>query len=161
MQNPREFRRSIGKAASHQAGTDIAMKTDRELPGTQELICHLELIAAAEAPADVLSAVQGYLNAWPKERVERLQTIDGGWAPFDQNQMPSQVNGVRDLRRIRDAVYRQCAALRQARVELTPELMELDEILFIAVQLAESMKAPEFKTRSPAATARSRLLNLL
>ena len=142
-------------------GIDLAMKTNRESPGTQNLLYYLELIAAAEVPVEVLSAVQGYLNAWPKERVKSLQRVDGGWAPFDEHQTPSQVNGVGDLKRIRDAVHLQCVALRQARVQLTPELVELDEILFIATQLTESMKTPEFKARPPVATGRSRLLNLL
>lgn len=137
------------------------MKTDREPAATQMLFGYLELIAAAEVPTEVLRAIQGYLNAWPKERVKSLQRMDGGWAPFDKDQMPSEVNGVRDLRRIREAVHRQCVALRETRVQLTPELIELDEILFIASQLAESMKAPEFKARLPAATRRSRLLNLV
>jgi hypothetical protein len=142
-------------------GIDMTMGTDKESPGLLNLLHHLEQIAAAEVPAEVLRAVQVYLNAWPKERVKSLQRVDGGWAPFDEDQMPSQVNGVGDLRRIRDAVHFQCAALKQAHVQLTPELIELDEILFIAAQLTESMKAPEFKARSPMATGRSRLLNLL
>jgi hypothetical protein len=137
------------------------MRTDGEPSGTQSVLHYLELIAAAEVPTEVLSAVQGYLTAWPKERVGNLQRVDGGWAPFDQDQMPLHVNGAEDLKRIRDAVHRQCVALRQARVQLTPELIELDEVLFIATQLMESMKAPEFKARLPVATGRSRLLNLL
>ena len=137
------------------------MKMDREPAGTQMLFSHLELIAAAEVPAEVLRAIQGYLNAWPKDRVKSLQRVDGGWAPFDEDQMPSEVDGVQDLRRIRDGVHLQCVALKQARVQLTPELIELDEVLFIASQLAESMKAPEFKARPRAATGRSRLLSLV
>jgi len=74
--------------------------------------------------------------------------------------MPLQVTGVGDLKRIRDAVHRHCVVLGQARVQLTPELIELDEILFIATQLTESMKAPGFKARPPVATGRSRLLNI-
>ena len=137
------------------------MNTNGETPGTQPLLHFLELIAAAEAPAGVLSAVQDYLNAWPKERVANLQRVDGGWAPFDQDQTPSQVENVADLKRFRYAVRSQCVALQQARLQLTPEIMELDEILFIALQLTESMKVPEFKTRAPAARNGSRLLNLL
>ena len=90
-----------------------------------------------------------------------MQKIDGGWAPFDQDQTPSRINGVRDLWRVRDAVYRQCAALRQACLQLTPELMELDEILFLATQLAESMKMPEYKAHTRAVTARFRLAKLV
>jgi hypothetical protein len=77
-------------------GIDFAMETDKEPSGTQEAFYYVELIAAAEVPAQVLSAQQSYLNAWPTERVKILQMEDGGWAPFDGNQTPSQINGVRD-----------------------------------------------------------------
>ncbi len=137
------------------------MNTDGETPGTQPLLHFLELIATAEAPEEVLRAVQEYLDAWPKERVANLQRVDGGWAPFDHDQMPSRVHNVEDLRRFRDAVSSQCIALKQASLQLTAEILELDEILFIAVQLTESMKVPEFKARAPAAGRRSPLLNLL
>lgn len=137
------------------------MNTNGETPGTQPLLHFLELIAAAEAPAAVLSAVQEYLNAWPMERIANLQRVDGGWAPFDHDQTPSQVENVADLKRFRYAVRSQRVALQQARLQLTPEIMELDAILFIALQLTESMKVPEFKTRAPAAGTGSRLLNLL
>jgi hypothetical protein len=137
------------------------MKINRESPVNESLLHYLDLIAAAEGPAQVLRAVQSYLNAWPKERIESLQRVDGGWAPFDRNQIPAVVNGVGGLRLIRDNVRRQCAALRQAKVQVTPELTELDEMLLIATQCAESMKTPGFKARSPAAAARSRMLNLL
>ncbi|MGA8004460.1 MAG: hypothetical protein WCA17_00010 [Burkholderiales bacterium] len=137
------------------------MGTQRELPDAQNLLHYLELIAAAEAPADVLDAVQRYLDAWPKARIKALQKIDGGWAPFSQRQAPSRINGVRDLRRVRDAVYGQCAALRQAGVQLTPELMELDEILFVATRLAESMRTPEYKARAAGNTGRLRLAKLV
>ncbi|MGA8051640.1 MAG: hypothetical protein WCA09_15790, partial [Burkholderiales bacterium] len=103
----------------------MAMKTDGETPEPQELRHFLELIATAEVPAEVLSAVQDYLNAWPKERVANLQRVDGGWAPFDHDQTPSQVHSVRDLWRFRDAVHSQCIALKQARLQLTPEILEL------------------------------------
>jgi len=66
-------------------GIDLAMKPDREPPGAQDLLCYLKLIAAAEAPAEVLSAVQGYLTAWSKERAEDPQRVDGDWASFDQD----------------------------------------------------------------------------
>ncbi len=106
--------------------------------GTPEFFRYLRLIALAEAPAAVLRAVQGYLNAWPKERVHSLQAVDGGWAPFDWNQRPRQVNGVRDLRRIGDAVHRHSTFLREAGMTPTLELVELDEFLLVAVEKAEN-----------------------
>jgi hypothetical protein len=129
--------------------------------GVPELLHCLELIAVAEAPAGVVEVIRNYLAAWPKERIDSVQAVDGGWAPFDLSQRPSPVNGIQDLRCIRDAVHRQCVSLRTAGLALTPELMELDEILFIAAQMAESLGAPGYKTRSSAVAARTGLFALV
>ena len=137
------------------------MGTSRSPLETPNLLHFLELIAAAEAPLEVVAAIRSYLAAWPKERILSVQTVDGGWTPFDQNQEPSQVNGIQDLRCVRDAVHRQCIALREARMVLRPELVELDEILFIATQMADSLEAPGFKTRSPQVAGRAGLFLLL
>ena len=137
------------------------MQDDNDPATTQTLFRHLNSIAAAEAPAKVIDAIQGYLNAWPKERVRNLQKVDGGWAPFDEGQSPSRISDDRDLRHIRDAIHRQCLTLREARLPLTAELMELDEVLCIATLLVEAMKAPGFKAQHAAATGRSNLPNLV
>lgn len=137
------------------------MQDDDNPAGTQILFRHLDSIAAAEVPAKVIEAIQGYLNTWPKDRVRNLQKVDGGWAPFDESQSPSQINDDRDLKHIRDAIHRQCLTLREARLPLTAELMELDEVLSIATLLVEAMKAPEFKARHPAAVGSSKLPNLV
>jgi hypothetical protein len=140
-------------------GLNFAM--NRETQGTQHLLYFLELIGAAATPHEVLGAVQCYLKAWPKERVAHLQRVDGGWAPFDDDQRPLEVSTLGHLRCFRDSVHRQCLGLKEAKMQLAPEIMELDEILFIAMQYAESMEAPDFKPRSPAVGTRSRLLNFL
>lgn len=140
---------------------EVAMGTSRSPLETPNLLHCLELIAVAQAPLEVVKVIRSYLAAWPKERILSVQTIDGGWAPFDQNQVPSKINGIQDLRCVRDAVHRQCVALREARMVLTPELVELDEILFIATQWADSLEAPGFKTRSPQVAARAGLFALL
>lgn len=126
-----------------------------------QLMQHLEYIGGAQTPAGVVQAVQRYLDAWPRDRVERLQRVDGGWAPFDMRQRASRVNGIRDLRRLRDAVHRHCAAMGEAGIALTPELVELDEVFFIAAQMAERLEAAEFQTRSPAVAARTGLFAFL
>jgi hypothetical protein len=121
----------------------------------------LELIASAEALPAVLSAMQSYLNAWPKERVANLQRVDGGWAPFDNGQKPLPVGSIDDLTRFQDAIRRQCDALKQANMQLTPEIVELDEMLSIASRFAEAMGSAEFKGHSAAGSTRSALLRLL
>ena len=121
----------------------------------------LELIASAEGPLAVLSAMQSYLNAWPKERIANLQRVDGGWAPFDNGQKPLQVDTIEDLTRFQDAIRRQCVALKQANMQLTPEIVELDEMLSIASRFAEAMRSTEFKEHSSASSTRSALLRLL
>lgn len=128
---------------------------------THELLYFLERIAAAEGPLEVLTVVQVYLDEWPKESIANLQKVDGGWAPFDRDQRSMRVNTVRDLTSFRDAVHRQCVSLKEAQLQLTPEIMELNEMLFIASRYAEAIRAPEFKDRSNATNKRSVLLNLL
>lgn len=128
---------------------------------TSNLLHCVERIAIAEVPAEIFITIQSYLDSWSKERISSLQKVDGGWAPFDHGQRPVQINGVRDLRRVCDAIHRQCVTLRQARMALTPELIELNEILFIAAQMAELLKSPEFKPRSLGAAPHAEMLNLL
>lgn len=137
------------------------MRALEERPETTELFQYVELLAAAETLNEVLRAVRDYLNAWHKERIRNLQKVDGGWAPFDREQMPAQIDSVVHLRRFQDAVHRQCAALKQAGMEPTPEIIELNEFLFIAVRLADCMKTHPSKARSTASGTHSRLLNLL
>jgi hypothetical protein len=109
----------------------------------------LRSLEYAEDLAQVLRATQGYLNAWSGERVRRLQQADGGWAPFDQRQRPSTLNGVRDLQRVQNAVHRQCIQLRRIGIALSPELIELDEVLFVAVQAAKSLLSRESNALLP------------
>jgi len=132
-----------------------------ETQGTPQLLQYLELIGAAEGPLGVLSAVQSYLEAWPKERVAQLQRVDGGWAPFGNDQRPLHVSSIGHLGCFRDSVHGQCTGLKEAKVELAPEIIELDEILSIAVQFAESLETPDFKARSRGVSAASPLLNFL
>jgi hypothetical protein len=127
----------------------IAMNSRIE-PDGQQLFHFLELIANAEGPAAVLAAVQSYLNAWTSERIARLQEMDGGRAPFDRDRRALPVSTVGRLSLFRDRIRHQCAALKQVGMQLTPELVELDEILSVATQMAESRKAPDFKERSAA-----------
>lgn len=122
----------------------------------------MELIAKAEGPAAILAAFQSYLSTWAPERIATLQKMDGGRAPFDRDRRPLPISTVGRLSLFRDRIRHQCTALKQVGMPLTPELVELDEILSVATQMAESRKAPQPKERSAAAPAkRSALSNLL
>ena len=101
------------------------------------------LLAGARGALDVVAAVRDYLAAWPPERVARVQRVDAGWAPFDQDRQPTAVYRATDVRRICDAVHGQCVALRDAGIAPTPELLELDLFFFLATaKLAQLEPGP-------------------
>ena len=153
---------SNAKVRTQRKVHDIAMNTNAQTTIAPHQPLHfLELIASAEGPLEVLSAMQSYLNAWPKERVANLQRVDGGWAPFDNGQKPLPVGSIDDLTRFQDAIRRQCVALKQANMQLTPEIVELDEMLSIAIRFAEATRSTAFKEHSPPSSPRSALLRLL
>ena len=90
------------------------------------------LLAGAREALDVVAAVRDYLAAWVPERVARVQRVDAGWAPFDQEQKPTAVYRATDVHRICDAVNGQCVALRDSGMALTSELLELELFYFLA-----------------------------
>ena len=100
------------------------------------------LLAGAREALAVVAAVRDYLAVWSSERVARVQRVDAGWAPFDQDQKPTAVYRATDVHRICDAVHGQCVALRDAGIALTPELLEL-ELFFILATAKLSQLAPE------------------
>lgn len=97
------------------------------------------LLAQARDGSEIVEAVRQYLEAWPAERIARIQRIDAGWAPFDVQQHPSPPLGGNDLRRIREAVHEQCAALTSAGLAVDPELLELDLFLTLACRRLEEI----------------------
>ena len=137
------------------------MSSTREPSALQQAFYFLERVAAAEEPLAVLEVTQDYLRAWPRERVANLQRIDGGWAPFDSDRNPLPMSTVGRLELFQQAVHRQCLALSQANLRLTPEIMELDEMLTIATRFARTISGPDFKERSAKIVTRASILNLL
>lgn len=119
-----------------------------QAPAGQQVIHFVERFAAEEEPFAVLKAIQEYMLDWPKERVADLQKIDGGWAPFDREQNPLPIPTLGRLALFQEAVHRQCLALSQANLKLTAEIMELDEMLSIAIQFAKAVGTSEFKQLS-------------
>jgi hypothetical protein len=100
---------------------------------------YLWLTARAGGTSGVIEVAQEYLESWSGKSVANVQKVDAGWAPFDANQRPQQLNSASDLRCIRDAIHAHCMALREARMALPPELVELDEFFFVATELTEAL----------------------
>jgi hypothetical protein len=123
------------------------MDTAREAPvPVTDLDRHAPSLAQARDGAAVVVVVREYLAGWPAACVLRVQQVDGGWAPFDAHQRPTPVYRVEDVRRIFAAVERQCAALRDAGVALGPELLALDQFLYLACA-----KLAQLEPETPAA----------
>jgi len=100
---------------------------------------HVKLLTEATRADQLLDAVSGYLTSWTKDRVENLQKIDGGWGTFDSRQRPEPIHGVADILRISDVLRNHCRALKDAAIEPTPELLELDLYFALAKQVAENL----------------------
>jgi hypothetical protein len=107
------------------------------------------LMAKENGVSVILETVRQYLANWSKERIADIQKIDAGWAPFDVSQRPLQINGALDVRCIRDAIHCHCMALREARVALPPDMVELDEFFFVACEMLESHRHMSLQARTP------------
>jgi hypothetical protein len=115
------------------------MEAGKEASGAPKLLHYLERVEAVDSPFGVLRVVQSYLNAWSATGIKSVQRVDGGWAPFDRDQRPLRVDGLPNLRHNRDMIHRQCKALREAGMALTPEFAELDEFFLAAAEKSESL----------------------
>lgn len=115
---------------------------------------YVGIMAKANGTSAIVEAIQGYLASWSKERIASLQRVDAGWAPFDVNERPLQVNGALDVRCIRDAIHCHCMAFRETGMALTPELVELDEFFFIASEMVENFGLVPSQTRAAAIAPR-------
>jgi hypothetical protein len=99
----------------------------------------------------IVEAVQEYLAGWPQERIASLQQADAGWASFDVNRRPLRVFDAFDVRCIRDAIHSHRMALSGTGVAMTPEFVELEEFLFLAIGMIENLEraasqAPAMRT---------------
>ncbi|MGQ0653305.1 MAG: hypothetical protein ACT4P4_13740 [Betaproteobacteria bacterium] len=107
----------------------------------QQKLDFLGRVAEATDPARILEIVKSYLGSWPRERIEALQKLDGGWGPFDAGLKPVQVTSATHLRCMRDAVHAQCMALREAHMTPSAELAELEAFFFVAQYRLELLGA--------------------
>ena len=98
---------------------------------------HLKLLSAANDAGEIVDAVSKYLESWPLDRIESLQKIDGGWGTFDDHQRPDSIHTVEHIAQISVALSGHCRALKEARLEPTPELLELDLYFALAKQVGE------------------------
>lgn len=117
------------------------MEKERQI--LQARLHFLGQVADATAADAILDTVKCYLASWSKASVEALQTLDGGWSPFDANQKPLPIPSAAHLRCVRDAVHTQCMALREARLAIGAELAELEAFLFIAHYRLQALGAED------------------
>jgi hypothetical protein len=99
---------------------------------------YVRLVNAASDAEELIHAVSEYLASWPEQRIEKLQTVDGGWGPFDKYGHLARLRTVADVTLIGENVCRQLVALKEVGVEPNPELVELDQFFSVAKQVAES-----------------------
>ena len=117
--------------------------TEYVLQSLADVERHVKLLTAATGPDRLLGALSGYLSSWTKDRIERLQEIDGGWGTFDSRQRPKPIHGVADVVRISDSLGGHCLALNEAGIAPTAELLELDLYFTLAKQVAEKFISAE------------------
>jgi hypothetical protein len=106
------------------------------LHSLSEIDSYVRAMALAPDVKTIASILNTYLSSWPEDRVGRLQTVDGGWAPFDQWQHPMPVLGARDIFSLARSIRDQCKAVREAGIEMSADLLELDLVLFFAAESA-------------------------
>lgn len=111
--------------------------TEYVLESLADVENHVRVSSAASASGELIDAVNRYLESWPKDRIESLQKIDGGWGTFDDQQRPEPIHSLADISRIAEALGNHCRALKEAQLEPTPELLELDLYFALARQSAE------------------------
>lgn len=110
---------------------------------------YIELMARADGVQAILDVVQNYLASWSRERIANIQKIDAGWAPFNAGEQPLEVGDALTVRCIRDAIHHHCIALREVRVALTPELVELEEFFHVATEMVENLGCTPSQARAP------------
>jgi hypothetical protein len=109
---------------------------------------HIELLTAATMPGEIVHAANSYLATWSKDRIENLQKIDGGWGPFDSEKRPEPIHGFGYIARISNVLSNHCRALKDAGIEPTPEILELDLYFALAKQIGDNFVASGSRFRT-------------
>jgi hypothetical protein len=123
---------------------------DRNIDAPTKMAYYFGIMPNAIGTSAIVEAVQEYLAGWSKERISSLQKIDAGWAPFDADQRPLQINCTLDVRCIRDAIHCHCMSLSEAGVAPTPDLVEFDEFFFLATEMIENFERAALQAPAPA-----------
>jgi hypothetical protein len=110
------------------------------LEGASEMDRFVVLMSRARKVSELVVAIRTYLSSWPVARVARVQAIDAGWAPFDERQQPLAILGPQDVRQVYDDVRDQVVSLKAGGVAPTPELLELELVLFLAQLLLDDLE---------------------
>jgi len=138
------------KGSGHRKAEGAMGRAEHGRESLSEMDWFVVLMARARKVSQLIAAVRAYLASWPPARVARVQMIDAGWAPFDEQQQPVAVIGPQDVRQIYDAVHDQIVSLKESGVAPTPEFLELELVFFLAQRLLQDLE-PDF----PAARAAS------
>lgn len=109
---------------------------------------HIALLTAASRADEIVRATSDYLASWSAERIANLQKIDGGWGTFDTQGRPIPVCDAGNIARISKVLSNQCAALKDAGIQPTLELLELDLYFAVAKQMAETIVASRARLRT-------------
>lgn len=109
---------------------------------------HLTLLTAASRADEIVRVVGDYLASWSPARVENLQKSDGGWGAFDLQGRPEPICDMENITRISNVLSSQCRALKDAGIEPTLELLELDLYFAVAKQMAEPFLASRARLRT-------------
>lgn len=113
---------------------------EQVLESLTEMDRYVRLMSRMTHLSGILKCVRAYLWGWNQERVFNLQKFDGGWAPFDSFQQPIGVYSAADVHRISTALHAQCKGLTANKIELVPDMLELDMFFFFADQLLNRLQ---------------------
>lgn len=126
------------------------MATAEYLPESlEEMDRFLLLMGRATRSAELIDTLRAYLSGWPAARVARVQRIDAGWAPFDDNQQPIPIVGRLDVRQIHAALHDQVESLKQSGVPPSAEILELELVFFFADFLLDDLDPEFLAARAP------------
>lgn len=101
---------------------------------------HAMLLSTATRVDELVWVMSSYLASWSRDRIERLHKIDGGWGPFEYFGRPRPIREVDGIKRVANAISRQCAALKEAGIDLNPEIRELEHFFGLATKAADTLR---------------------
>lgn len=110
------------------------------LESLAEIDRRIGLMAAKGGTAGIVDAVREYLACWPRERILKVQEVDGGWGPFDARQQPVLVRGPDHIIILGESLHRHRNALKDAGFTPTTEFLEIELFFSLARQVVEDWK---------------------